>query len=180
MAWICGCSPTESRIRPQGGAAHRGRRLPFSPPLALCRPVPPRAAPWERGWHPYPSTLPEPPCGGRVPARAAEPAHDPAKWSEGGETARREERVLPPAAKRRIWRLYRREPGGRKKCGIKRWLHRLSHRPAMRAGDAFFKRRPPLFSTFSKYDVAPLLGSRLLFRLLPSRNPPLFRRFGWL
>lgn len=70
--------------------------------------------------------------------------------------------------------------GGRKKCGIKRWLHRLSHRPAMRAGDTVFKQRPPLFSTFSKYDVAPLLGRRLLFRLQSSRNPPLFRRFGWL
>lgn len=41
MAWICGCSPTESFAKPQGGAAHRGRRLLFSPSLPLCRPVPP-------------------------------------------------------------------------------------------------------------------------------------------
>ena len=110
----------------------------------------------------------------------AKPPSDPAKWSGDGEDVQRKERALPPTVRRGIWSLPRREPGGRKRCGIKRWLHRLSHRPAMRAGDTVFKQRPPLFRMFSKYSVAPLLRRSLLFRLQFSRNPPLFRRFGWL
>ena len=113
-------------------------------------------------------------CGRRF----AKPPPDPAVRGRRGYAA--QGMSLAACGKTRDLGLHRREPGGRKKCWIKRWLHRLSHRPAMRAGDRVFKRRPPLFSTSTKYAVAPLLGRRLLFRLQSSRNPPLSRRFCWL
>ena len=64
------------------------------------------------------------------------------------------------------------EPRGRKSRRIKRWLHRFSHRPAMRVGSTVFQGVSTVLSLFFENSVAPLFGRWLLFRLLIGGKRP--------